>query len=251
MRSDWQVVTWWGSLCVIAVINITAWILAAASGNHELAGSQLLLSGIYVFGCAFRSFLPVYDIPRICVVDSWASSVLIGRSVATLAELAFAAQWAVYLHASSLEWVRILSLAIVPLIALAQICCWHAVLTTKNLGHVFENSLWGISAALVVISLAAIAFQDPAGRSLMLGVWAVGGTLYVAYIFIADVPMYWSRWKADDALGRKYLGLVQGIVDVSRRSAVSRRWEVWRSEVTWMSLYFSVGVWVSLSLIRQ
>lgn len=240
---------WWAALSAVAVINIAAWTIAAASGDRDLDTVQLALSGIYVFGCAFRSFLPVYDIPRLCLVDTWASRVLIGRSVATLAELAFAAQWAVYLHGSELEGVRIVSLTIVPLIAIAQICCWYAVLTTSNRGHIVENSLWGISAAMIVISLVAMALQSPGSRSPMLAAWVVGGALYVAYIFIADVPMYWSRWKADQAQGRRYLSLAQGVVDMSRRSVVSMRWEDWRSEVTWMSLYFSVGVWVSISLI--
>src|SRR5687767_1991653 len=146
-----KVRAWWASLCVLAAINVTAWSLAAASLDPQQAHLQLILSGIYVFGCAFRSVFPVYDIPRRGLVNSWASSVLLGRTVATLAELAFVAQFAVYLHASDIEWVRALSLTIVPLIVIAEIFSWHAVLTRKNLGHVFENSLWGICAALVVI----------------------------------------------------------------------------------------------------
>jgi hypothetical protein len=244
-----KVRAWWASLCALAAINIAAWSLAAASLDPEQARVQLILSGIYVFGCAFRCVFPVYDIPRRGLVGSWVSSVLLGRTVATLAELAFAAQFAVYLYASDLQGVRAMALAIVPLIVLAEIFSWHAVLTRKNLGHVFENSLWGICGALVVVSLVAIASQWPAGRSLVHFVWIAGGTLYVAYIFLVDVPMYWSRWKADEALGRKYLSLAQGVADASRCKEVSFRWEDWRSEVVWMTLYFSVGVWVSISLI--
>ncbi|MET0661404.1 MAG: hypothetical protein ABW110_24970, partial [Steroidobacteraceae bacterium] len=173
-------VAWWTGLRVLAVVNIAAWSYAAATSDRDPASVQLVLSGLYVFGCAFRSFLPVYDIPRICMVDTWASSVLVGRSIATLAELAFAAQWAVYLHGSELESVRLVSHMIVPLIVIAEICSWHAVLTTSNRGHIFENSLWGVSAALIVMSLVAIATQFPASRSLMLAVWAAGGALYVA-----------------------------------------------------------------------
>lgn len=245
-----KVVRWWASLCVLAVANIALWSVAAVKGDGQLLQAQLVLSRIYVFGCAFRSFFPVYDIPRIGVVDSWVSSVLVGRSVATLAEVAFAAQWAVYLHGSPLEGVRLVSLAIVPLIVVAEVCSWHAVLTTKNLGHVFENSLWGISAALIVASLVAIASEYPASRTVLLAVWVIGGLLYVAYIFLTDVPMYWSRWKEDEAQGRQYLGVAQGIVDVTSRRRVSRLWEDWRSEVTWMTLYFSTGVWTSITLIH-
>jgi len=244
-----KVMVWWGSLCVLAVVNVSAWCLAAASGNAEQDTAQIVLSAIYVFGCAYRSVFPVYDIPQMSVVDSLACSVLIGRSVATLAELAFAAQWAMYLQASELDCVRLVSLTIVPLILIAEVCSWHAVLTTNNLGHVFENSLWGISAALIVGSLVVIESQGPQSRSLLLTVWALGGAVYVAYIFIADVPMYWSRWKTDEAQGRQYLGVAQGITDVARRRVVSRLWEDWSSEVTWMTLYFSLGVWVSISLI--
>ncbi len=246
-----SVIKWWAGLRVLAATNIAAWTYVVVSGDHALDNTQVVLSALYVFGCAYRSFLPVYDIPRICMVDSFASSVLVGRSVATVAELAFAAQWAVYLHASELESVRLVSLSILPLIVTAEICSWHAVLTTSNRGHIFENSLWGIAAALIVICLVAIATRGPTDRGLALAVWAIGGAMYVAYIFVADVPMYRTRLKADQATGRKYLSVAQGFVDVSRRRVMSRRWEDWRGEVVWMTLYFSFGVWVSISLLHS
>jgi hypothetical protein len=31
---------------------------------------------------------------------------------------------------------------------------------------------------------------------------------------------------------------------------VSHRWQDWKSEVAWMSLYFSVAVWISISLVH-
>ena len=59
---------------------------------------MLLLCAAYVFGCAFRSVLPRADVQRICLFDTWLSSVLVGRSVATVAEVCFVAQWAIILH---------------------------------------------------------------------------------------------------------------------------------------------------------
>jgi hypothetical protein len=70
--------------------------LSQASGTAALI--QLGLSALYVLGCAYRSVLPVYDIPRFVLVDSHLSSVFIGRSIATIAELCFAGQWALTLH---------------------------------------------------------------------------------------------------------------------------------------------------------
>lgn len=248
------VATWWALLSAVAVLNISAWLLAAATNKGRQASRlQLLLSAGYVFGCAFRSFLPVFDVPRLCLVDTPLSSVLVGRSVATIAELCFAAQWALWLHESSRAVqsgvARIASQAILPLIFVAEICSWIAVLTTANLGHVFENSLWGICAVLVVVGLLAIAPRiHPSNRPLV-ATWCIGGIAYIAFMFIADVPMYWSRWIADEASGRDYLTFTQGVADASACKLVSFRWEDWKNEVAWMSLYFSVGVWVSLSLV--
>jgi hypothetical protein len=36
---------------------------------------------------------------------------------------------------------------------------------------------------------------------------------------------------------------------VCRRWTVSYRWEGWRNEVPWMSLYFTFGVWSSIWLV--
>jgi hypothetical protein len=76
-----------------------------------------------------------------------------------------------------------------------------------------------------------------------------GGAAYAAFIFVYDVPMYWSRWRVDQANGRKYLSIADGMVDVCRRWTVSYRWEDWRNEVPWMSLYFTFGVWSSVWLV--
>jgi len=257
-----SVILWHKLLRAVAVLNLALWSLSAVAASrgqttHAAADAavqaQLLLSAGYVLGCAFRSVLPVCDIPRLVLIDSRLSSVLVGRSVATLAELCFAAQWALILSrvavltGSSLgQWV---ALAIVPLIVLAEGCSWYAVLTTHQRGHVVENSIWGIAAALVVATLLVIGPHRLEELYPPVILWCIGGTAFVAFIFFLDVPMYRARWLADRAAGRTYLSIAHGVADVCRRWTVSYRWEDWKSEVLWMSLYFSVGVWLSVSLV--
>jgi hypothetical protein len=228
--------------------------LALPADVHRMRRLQLLLSAVYVTGCAFRSVFPVYDVPRLCLSDQWLSSVIIGRSVATVAELCFVAQWALMLHeisrAARSTFGTALSLAVVPLIAIAETCSWYSVLTTSNLGHVAEETLWGVSVALLVAAAVAIYPRcTPSGRSL-LGACCVAGVAYVAFMFTVDVPMYWTRWIADEAAGRPYMSIAQGVADVASRRLVSYRWADWKSEIAWMSLYFSVAVWISISLVH-
>ena len=93
---------WWsGVLTLIGGANIAVWFVlyyrlhdyqldagsADRLGNAFGTEPMLLLCAAYVFGCAFRSFLPRADVQRICLFDTWLSSVVVGRSVATLAEL--------------------------------------------------------------------------------------------------------------------------------------------------------------------
>ena len=258
------VVAWWLFLCGAATVNIVAWSLTAntvARRQHGIPVDalarckiQLALSGLYVLGCAFRSVLPVYDIPRLCLFDTFFSSVMVGRSVATVAELAFAAQWAVMLHATaestSSATARIVSKLIMPMIITAEICSWTAVLTTSNLGHIFENSLWGAAGALGVVAIAAIIPKCAAVRRRAMAAWCVAGALYVAFMFSFDVPTYAARWSADQAAGKHYLTIAEGLQDVAHRRVVSHRWDDWKTEVVWMSLYFSAAVWISISLIQ-
>jgi hypothetical protein len=259
-----SVTSWWVILCAVAVLNVLAWCVSArmsfqrrslASADvYALRRLQVVLSAVYVFGCAYRTAFPVYDIPRICLFDSWLSSVIVGRSVATVAELCFVVQWAVVLREASRATGSLLgravALIVVPLIAIAEICSWYSVLTTSNLGHVAEESLWGICAAMMVASMVVVSAACTGRLRRMLQVACVVGTAYVTYMFLVDVPMYWSRWIADEASGRQYLSILQGLRDASDRWIVSYHWQDWKNEVVWKTLYFSVAVWFSISLIH-
>jgi hypothetical protein len=215
---------------------------------------QLLFSAGYVLGCAYRSVFPVFDVQRLCLFDSWLSSVIVGRSVATVAELCFAAQWALLLRgvaqATGSTFGAKVSRLVVPLITVAELCSWYAVLTTSNVGHVFEESIWGLCAAALVISLVFVWPRCRRDVRPLLAAACVVGVAYVIYMFQVDVPMYRARWLADEAQGRQYLSIGAGLSDTSMRWVVSHRWADWQTEVVWMSLYFSVAVWLSIGLIH-
>src|SRR3981189_1103765 len=136
---------WWGGLfTLVSIANIAVWFLLYRQLHEQPTGSlgstsgielMLLLCAAYVFGCAFRSFLPRADVQRICLFDTWLSSVVVGRSVATVAEVCFAAQWAMILHQLGTMTGAGATLNArggrVPLILIADVFSWYAVLTTN------------------------------------------------------------------------------------------------------------------------
>ena len=87
------VAIWWFFLVAASVANVALWLLLHRSFRRRMLNLQrgllriklmVLLCAAYVFGCAFRSVLPRADVQRICLFDTWFSSALVGRSVATL-----------------------------------------------------------------------------------------------------------------------------------------------------------------------
>src|SRR5262245_5215827 len=133
---------WWGLLTLVSGANIAAWFWLYGALQPPRIGSlrgpsdielMLFLSAAYVFGCAFRSFLPRADVQRICLFDTWLSSVTVGRSVATVAEVCFAVQWAIALHRlgtmTGADTTLNAAWVIVLLILLAACFSWYAVLT--------------------------------------------------------------------------------------------------------------------------
>ena len=259
-----EIFVWWCFLGTVSVLNLGALVWSARSlerrsaalgaQDHARRRLQLLLSAVYVGGCAFRSVFPLHDVPRTCLVDSWLSTVIVGRTVATVAELCFAAQWALLMaelaQAADSTVGKVASRALVPMIAVAEACAWYAVLTTSNLGHVVEASIWSASAAMVVVGLLGIWPHCNATLRRVLALWCAAGLAYVAFMALFDVPMYRARWLADEAAGRTYMSLAQGLVDTARSCVVSHRWQDWHTEVVWMSLYFSAAVWLSIALIH-
>jgi hypothetical protein len=252
---------WWGSLTLISGANVAAWFVlyrqfhdqpAGMLGSASSTGSMLLLCAAYVFGCAFRSVLPRADVQRICLVDSWLSSVLVGRSVATVAELCFVAQWAIILNQlggiTDAETALNAARVIVPLIVIAEICSWYAVLTTNYLGNAIENSIWAVAFFVVGIGLCRLLPEFNGAVRLILAVAILGIAGYLVFLIVIDVPMYLNRWRAERSNGGRLLRPLEGLRDVTTRWVVTHDIAHWKGEIAWMSLYFSAAVWASLAL---
>jgi hypothetical protein len=253
---------WWVFLISVSLLNILFWIWThkyLSYKNNSPADSQnyflksiIWLSLLYVLGCAFRSVLPRADVQRICLFDTWLSSVFIGRTIATIAELAFVAQWAIVLNQIAKlvnsKFVEQVSKFIFPLICMAECFSWYAVIRTHYLGNMIEESTWAFTYLLILLCLFNLFPKFKGAFRLMIALSIVCTALYVLFMIQVDVPMYYHRLMADTLSGKALLSFSEGIYDLQTRWIVSHEIEHWKDEIPWMSLYFSAAVWTSLAL---
>src|SRR6202047_5332008 len=215
---------WWGLLILVSGANIAVWFLLYCQLQEQPTGSlgstssielMLLLCAAYVFGCAFRSFLPRADVQRICLFDTWLSSVVVGRSVATVAEICFAAQWSIMLYQlgtmTGADTTLNAAWVIVPLILIAECFSWYAVLTTHYLGNAIENSIWAVAFFAVGIGLCRLWPEFDGPVRVVLAIAITGIAAYLAFLMTVDVPMYLSRWRAEAADGSRLLTPLEGL----------------------------------------
>jgi len=241
---------WWLALCAAAVVNPLLWAWSARHLASDAPASRrriLRLSGLYVLGCGFRSVFPMIDAPRVCLFDNAISRIAVGRTIATVAELAFALQWALLLReaASASRAAAFASRAIVPVVGLAEVFSWSAVLTSNYLFHAVENSLWTLAAVLGLAAFLSLRPRADTATVRFIDAACVGALIYISYMTIADVPMYVHRWLA---AGGATVPLDEGLRTLLERCVVRREWSAWRDDATWLTLYFTVCVWVSAAL---
>jgi hypothetical protein len=255
------VVRWWGLLTLVSGVNIAIWFVlyrelpiapAGFAGGTSSIGAMLLFCAAYVFGCAFRSLLPRADVQRICLFDTFLSSVMVGRSVATVAEVCFVVQWAIILHhlgaMTGAETVLNVAWVVVPLILIAECLSWYAVLTRNYLGNAIENSLWAVAFFAIGVALCRLLPEFNGLVRAILAVAIAGIAGFLAFLMTIDVPMYVKRWRTGDADGGKRLTPREGLRDVATRWVVTHDIAEWKEEMAWMALYFSLAVWSSLAL---
>ena len=108
---------------------------------------MLCLSTIYVIVCAIRAIWPRKDVDRICFVDHFLSTVFIGRTMATIAEICFVKQLSMLLSATPYKYQsRSSFIALceyyVPFVLIAEVFSWIGVATKRQIWNGFEESIW-------------------------------------------------------------------------------------------------------------
>ena len=271
-------------MSVITIVNIVAYIKCLrkqiiVDGSEIYQKRLRILCGIYVIGCSFRALIPRIDVERICFFDTLLSCTFIGRCFATLAELSFMGQLSLVLYKISsdvskyakhyqytvplcflIRWFAVIAFL---MNVVAQTFCWLGVTTTYQLWHVYEESIWGITA--LIMSLCCLVLYSyvtylPINKKetndhirkvkIFLVSFVVIGLIYVLYMFLVDVPLYYNRWLSDERNGKKYFSFIDGVKDATSCKLVTQEFDAWKDDLSWITGYFSVAVWISIWLTR-
>ena len=201
----------------------------------------------YVIACAILAIWPRMDGDRHCFYNNWISSVLVGRCLATIAEVSFMIQ--IGLALIHLTGETMMASFLVFINGLAQVCCWYSVLTKNQFGHVLEEMIWTGSMWLVMIVSMNSQPTTKDGKWFKRLAFPLG-LGYISFMMLVDIPMYMQRYLSDTKNHQRYLTFSQGWIEIQSCQYVSRS-EYWYNEITWMTLYFTVAVWISLWLSQS
>ena len=262
--TDPKVMFWWYLMSGIALFNMVLWYVALRKYNSTWANStsvvqkirkyQLHLASVYTLGCAFRSVFPRADLRRLVLLDTWVSAIVIGRTVATIAELCFVLQWSYLLYEIGLHTKNktILSLAKwpFPIIVIAELFSWYACTTSNYLGTIIEESLWAVAAAISLYGFILARLEYAKKQLLFIHTAIIAAISYILYMVLVDVPAYVYKWLAQQESGTIYGTVSEGFIEISTHWICSREYHDWQYEMIWMTLYFSVAVWMSIYLIN-
>ena len=290
---------WWFALSTVGIINTTIALRVFFFAKPKFPTSNSLsirvCSLIYAVCCAFRSILPRLDVERVCMYEHWLSYITIGRSVATIAEISFAYQLSCVLSdlAGSLHAVkknyttkddlillyieRIISKIQFWMLVVANGFCWSSVISTNQIYHAVEESLW-MSSAVLLLSCYVIVWiksnslittirenksgkklsaqeskkftLSPSLRYLFLSMF-IFCPIYIVFMIYVDIPMYYNRWFFDTQNQKEYLSLIDGVLDSFQCKQITKSFDFWGKEMPWMSGYFSFAVWFSIFLMRS
>ena len=244
--------TWWYFLCSGVILNIALLLSRETRTKHERR--QKIFSFLFILSNTVRSIFPRIDVERICYYDSFVSTTIVGRSFATIGEISLSLQIAcsLFLMTQQLGVPSSFPYILPPAITFAQMLCWCGVLSTNQIFHVFEESIWAVSFTMIIPLLIKLQrkAQDSDKKKKLLGC-VIMASVYVIYMFAVDIPMYYRRYEENNDTGVQYLSLRDGLYDAMKCKLVTTKYEVWKEDAVWMIGYFVFGSFISVGMINE
>ena len=276
--------SWWLSLSTISIINILffSYYICSLKNIPTIHIYLILLAFTYTIVCAIRSVWLRKDVAQTCFFDSKISTPLVGRTLATIAEICYVLLILIVLTNITKDISKItnkkyyhtlLTLKIIlPIIIIAEIFSWLGCITKYYLWNAAEESLWMISGIILItisatlyLSLKTISPNNKTkSLSLFLTVFLFFTIIFVLFMITIDIPMYYNRWKKTDGNNdgivswKEFINdfknknnklSLQSLLNLNSCKKISKDFTVWKEEIPWFTGYFTLGVWSSIAIV--
>ena len=211
----------------------------------------------FFVNCIIRGAFPRVDITRICFLDGIFSSVIVGRTLATVGEIGLVYCVRDYLHKNlilcrkinrysfwtscSLLVISLINYLSIGLVCIAEVFSWLAVIHKNNKFHVTEELIWfymGLFTFTLVLffqhNIQSENFRKYNGKIVNYSF------LYCIYMLLVDIPMYYNRWK----LQEPPTDLVTGFGELWDCKKVSHNLNDFGLTLVYAWLYFGIAPYI-------
>jgi len=151
-------------------------------------------------------------------------------------------------------WVKYSAIAAVLGYVIAEATSYYNTATTNEWYAAAEVILDGLSwlvmaPAMITLFLKAPGHVCGSTGKFYLGAMSVLCLVYPLYNLLVDAPMYYARYRADQAHNKTYFPFVAGLEDAAHRRVVTHDLKDWGNDLFWMTLYFSAAAWSAILLM--
>eukprot|EP00947_MAST-08B_sp_MAST-8B-sp1_P004484 g4484.t1 len=244
----------------------------------------------WVWECAWRSVFPSLYLQRFAFWDTPLNSIIVDRTWACFGELSWTYQIALALRhvdrditaalsssssssssssrsrSSSSSgggggggggtwWVQASAWLAFFAYVVAECISYYNTATTNEWWAAAEVFVDGLSFLVMAPACIVLLCRCPgkicaSSAKIFLLVMSITTVAYPAYNFFVDVPMYMTRYRADQAANKTYLPFLKGLEDAAVTRHVTHRLQDWSGDMSWMIMYFTFGAWSGLALMR-
>lgn len=226
---DIPVLFWWAGLCVaVTSLCVVAYNAPRSPASKDNRPNALWWS-CFICCCTYlyRSVFMHCTVERDCFWDTKLCSPLLGRAVACVGEIGLSIVLMKVIRRPQKTFNIIISMVV-----LAELCSFIGVIKRHYLWFFLENSIW----ATCVGTMTASVWNDPTYRTP-----AYVGLLFVLYTLSEDLPMYYERFTSKTEEPGYHLGIVEGTLDALHCKTVSHDYDIWRPQMLWMTLNYTVA----------
>ena len=218
---------WNKTLTNISIFNIIyiIYIFLSKEFNNKKKHLIFILTFIYTIVCAIRAIYPRIDGKCICLKDNFISLPIVGRTLATIAEISVGFIVNIFTN-DLLKMINInnkfnylinfnnLS-TILPIIS--QLFCWIGICTKKYYYNAIEETLWGlfgVSKVIIFYYIFKNINNDYIKNISFFGF--ISSLLYVIYMFIIDVPSYMTKYGIQKNNEKIFYNLKDGLFTLTK-----------------------------------